>query len=175
MATTPYKAPERVFTKPTWLVVVHTPWYNDVPVRHIALERRTGSVRVFYSSALTIQSSETGDVYPHGASIEVQPGCEVGLEVLRRGLSDADYRRLTVQPLYLSSLHRAQRLPMATPLVASSECFVGNMGTSMNDRMRLVPGNNLTRYLRALARVLVTLFGRRPALAAARAVARGWR
>jgi len=33
---------------------------------------------------------------------------------------------------------------------------------------------SIRRHLRALARVLVQLFGRRAALAATRAVARGW-
>ena len=142
-----YQTPTREFTAPTTLVIVEVPWYRgDVPVKHVPLERRTGVVRVVYSSALSIRGPEQDDLYPHGAFFRYDPGCEVALEVLQRGLSQAELKRRGERGI--GSLPRSRLLKNTqTPIVACRECYVGSMGTSTSHRMRVVLPRNLNRYL----------------------------
>lgn len=143
-----YETPVRRFTTPMTLVIVRTPFYKGgVPAKNVPLERRTGMVRVVYSSAMEVRGVGTEDGnYPAGASYLVKPGCEATVEVLQRGLSDAAYARLLQDPPYTRDCG-IQRLPTGTPIIAPGECLVANKSASPRARIRLVPEDNLKRYL----------------------------
>lgn len=125
--TKQYVRPVRRITVPTLIVERRhrRHWghgFQEIPVSHIRLEDRTGMLHLTLTSDLTIKGAETDNIYPHGIHYATGQSCELYLEVLPRGRSEAEYRDWVRRPPFISTWSRVAPLPtQRTPLVVSSE------------------------------------------------------
>lgn len=151
-----YKDPSRRITGPVYVVErrIRTRWVNHhpIPVNRIPLEQRTGMLHVIYvAGTLTIRNNaQTTNVYPHGAHYNYEASCEVYLEVLARGRSEAQYAEWTEHPPYISTWDHVRRIQTRnTPIVASrdSRAFEGETSPSTNAHLTLVSVLNIRKHL----------------------------
>jgi len=99
-----------------------------IPVRRTLVEQRTGSLLLSYASnGLTIPGSETGLVYPNGATFNTSAGFELYVEVYPRKSTPEDisnYLRGSVRLVHMAPV-------LHTPLAIVQEASVYPQGGTL--------------------------------------------
>ena len=154
-----YKEPSRTVNGPLYVVErrIRTRWSGNhpVPVSRIPLEQRTGMLHVIYvAGSLTIRNNaQTENVYPKGAHYNYDQSCDVYVEVLPRGRSEAQYDEWVKRPPYIGTWARVRRVRTRnTPLVATIEpwAFEGGTSPSTDAHLTLVSGRDIRQHLRGV-------------------------
>jgi hypothetical protein len=138
----------RTFNQPV-VLVTRKMGRSRTPVDQIPAAQRTGMLHIMYATSLKIKGGETGDTYPKGAHFEWD-GCDLWLEVLPKGLSQAERQKQAQRPVLIeSSMARDLRLlPVQnTPMIGSTRAGTLGYSTGTSDYMTLVQPNSLGLYL----------------------------
>ncbi|HKX24627.1 MAG TPA: hypothetical protein VJM46_05305 [Candidatus Saccharimonadales bacterium] len=106
---------------------------------------------IYVAGALNIRNNaQTSNVYSNGAHYSYNRSCDVYMEVLPRGQSDARYAEWTERPPYIGTWARVRRIRTRnTPIVATIESrgFTGETSPSTDAHLTLVSGRNIRQHL----------------------------
>jgi hypothetical protein len=150
-APTEFQHSKRTFDQPV-VVVTRKMGYSRKPVDQIPPLQRTGMLHIAYATKLEIQDSGTGNDYPHGTHFSWD-GCDVWLEVLPKGISQAEQQKRAQQPVLISSVMARGLRPLLvpnTPMIGSAEAGTMGYSTGTSDHMTLVQPERLGRYLQGV-------------------------
>jgi hypothetical protein len=119
-----------------------------IPLNRVPLEKRTGELTVILAlKGLVVNGAGEDGVYPKGAAIKYEQGCDVILEVFPRGHSDAEYARWQGNMLMDTVRLPNSRTPLFVSGDASPQARGAYRGGFDLEQVRVLDLSKLQPYL----------------------------